>query len=415
MNKKIFRACFFTLIFFLVFTLTVSAKPKTSLDRINDQQSGGFTIFVPVIKRPDISAPTVVSSIPIKGAVGIETTANIIIQFSEAIRQDTITSTTIRLRNSSNTVVTSVLTYNPSLFSVTIDPSSNFGYSSSYTVTVLGGASGVKDLAGNSMSTSQTITFTTVPDPTPSGAIVADHNSISSFSSIPPTYLQAAAAIKTLFMHQSTGESIDYMGLKCLAGLRNWEDFPQECSTYAPNDPYDDRNWNWQIWAEPMADAPGKTDEWVSVVNAQQQNYTVLGMKFCYVDGWNQDFDYYKTKMEQLEQAYPQKTFIWSTSVLWAQSEVGGNLDSATNIQTFNQQLRAYARANNKVLYDLADIESHDPNGNFCQSNGVEALCTAYYTGMGGGGGGHPDVNGSIRLAKGFWHLMARISGWSGN
>ena len=249
------------------------------------------------------------------------------------------------------------------------------------------------------------------------GAFIADHNSLPTFSSIPLSYLKAAAAIKTLFMHQSTGNNIDFLGLQCLAGLHgDPENFPKECVTYAlnPYNPYDDRNWNWQEWAEPMADAPAKTDQWVSVVNAQQQNYAVLGMKFCYVDGWNQDFDYYRTKMQQLEQAYPQTTFIWSTSAIWAQSEVGGNLDSAGKIQTFNHQLRAYALSNNKILYDVADIESHDPNGNFCQSNGIEALCDAYYTGMGGGGGGHPNAVGSIRLAKGFWWLMARIGGWNG-
>ena len=165
-----------------------------------------------------------------------------------------------------------------------------------------------------------------------------------------------------------------------------------------------------------MSDAIAKTDQWVSVANAQQGNYDVLGMKFCYVDGWNQDFNYYRQAMEQLEQAYPSKTFIWTTSALWSESAAGGgNLPSCQNIQLFNQQLREYARTNNKVLYDIADIESHDPDGNYCQVEGCEALCNVYSDGQGGGGGGHPDVDGSIRLAKGFWWLMSRISGWDGN
>jgi hypothetical protein len=253
------------------------------------------------------------------------------------------------------------------------------------------------------------------------GAIISDDTTIGKFNTIPSSVLSAAAAIKTLFMHQSTGNNIEYMGLECLAGLQNDESFfPQECINRAltPYSPYDDRNWNWQLWSEPMADAIAKTDEWVSVANAQQSNYQVLGMKFCYVDGWNQDFNYYRQKMEQLEQAYPQKKFIWTTEALWNKSELdSGNapIDSCLNIQDFNQQLRTYARANNKILYDLAAIESHDLNGNLCQSNGCEALCDGYYSGNGGGGGGHPDVNGSIRLAKGFWWLMARISGWNGD
>lgn len=253
--------------------------------------------------------------------------------------------------------------------------------------------------------------------PAQPGAIIADHTAIGRFASIPSSSLTAAAAIKTLFMHQSTGNNIEFLGLECLAGLRGDEsNYPQECITYAQNVyvPYDNRKWNWKLWDEPMADAIAKTDQWFSVANAQQSNYQVLGMKFCYVDGWNQDFEYYRQQMESLERTYPQKKFIWTTSALWAKSELDSGaapIASCENIQDFNQQLRTYARANNKILYDLAAIESHDLNGNLCQSNGCEALCNGYYS----DGGGHPSNEGSIRLAKGFWWLMARISGWNGN
>jgi hypothetical protein len=263
-------------------------------------------------------------------------------------------------------------------------------------------------------------TSTPGPSPTPvprtGNAIIADDTVIPSFTNIPASALQSAAGLKTLFMHQSTGDLIAYEGLGCLAGLRDDPSYyPPECLTYAqhPYNPYDDRNWNWKMWDEPMADAIAKTDQWVTVVNSQQQNYQVLGMKFCYVDGWNQDFDYYRSKMEQLEAAYPDKIFIWSTSALWSQSTMDsdpGLSISIDNINTFNQQLRAYAAANDKILYDIAAIESHDTNGNLCQSNGYEALCDDYYD----SGGGHPNATGSIRLAKGFWWLMSRVGGWNG-
>ncbi len=269
---------------------------------------------------------------------------------------------------------------------------------------------------------SPTASPTLFPTPTstsmpPSGDfIVADHTSISRFPSIPESAVKNAAALKTLFMHQSTGSSINGLGLECLQGTSSFDEYPEmaECLTYTDYY-YDRRNWNWSPWAEPMADAIAKTDEWVSVVHAEQQNYQVLGMKFCYVDGWNQDFEYYRQKMEELERAYPDKTFIWTTSVLWAKSMIDGGLNpmSYEAIQTFNQQLRAYAIAHNKILYDMADMESHDSNGNPCRSNNnYEALCEEWYTGWPGGGGGHLNAYGSQRLAKGFWWLMARISGW---
>jgi hypothetical protein len=253
--------------------------------------------------------------------------------------------------------------------------------------------------------------------PPRTNAIIADHTVINEFTAIPSIYLSAASGTKTLFKHQSTGDNIEYLGLQCLAGLHDDPTFPQECSDYAQNpySPYDNRQWDWEMWANTLSDAEFKTDQWVSVVHARQSNYQVLGMKFCYVDAWNLEFDYYRQAMEELESTYPHKKFIWATTALPAESQVVNDLAMAQNTQRFNQQLRAYAIANDIILYDLAAIESHDPNGNYCQSYGYEALCNVYYTGWGGGAGGHPDVDGSIRLAKGFWWLMARISGWDGN
>ena len=60
-------------------------------------------------------------------------------------------------------------------------------------------------------------------------------------------------------------------------------------------------------------------------VNKLASGYQVIGMKYCYVDGWNQDinvaynngYGYYITKMEELERQYPDITFIYATSALW--------------------------------------------------------------------------------------------------
>jgi len=244
-------------------------------------------------------------------------------------------------------------------------------------------------------------------------AIVADHTAVAQFPLIPRAAIDAAAAKQVLFYHQSTGNNIRDQGLRCLAG-QNGETsvYPDECLEYWNNRQantwpfYVFSNWNWPIWPEPMADAVAKMNQFVTLVNQQQSGYQYIGMKFCYVDGWNEDFADYRTKMENLEKAYPSKTFIWATSALWGESHI-----NCQDIQAFNNNLRAYARANNKLLFDLAAIESR---GNTCRINDCEALCPDYQDGYGGGGGGHPDVEGSMAIAKGFWWLMARASGWSG-
>ena len=57
-----------------------------------------------------------------------------------------------------------------------------------------------------------------------------------------------------------------------------------------------------------------------------------------------------------LETDYPKITFVYMTAHL-----DGSGADGNTNQR--NEQIRAYCRANNKVLFDFADIESYDPDG----------------------------------------------------
>jgi hypothetical protein len=94
--------------------------------------------------------------------------------------------------------------------------------------------------------------------------------------------------------------------------------------------------------------------------------------------------------------------------------------------------MRQYAIANQKPLFDVADILSHDPAGNPCYDNrdGVPydngnnsenypddganrlAICPHYTTETDGGHLGSVSA-GKIRVAKAFWVLMARITGWT--
>ncbi len=262
-------------------------------------------------------------------------------------------------------------------------------------------------------------------------AIVADHTVIDQFSILSQSTIETAAAKKILFMHQSTGEGIRNPGLLCLAGLHgDSSSYPQECVDYANNRTsgswpwYDNTNWNWPIWYQqyggPQADAIAKTDQFVTTINALGANYDVIGMKYCYVDGWNQYrnvgylddirgiYGYYISKMLDLETQFPNKTFIWTTSAIWRQPSGACNsiFNSCEEIYNFNQQVRAYTQQYNKPLYDIADIESHDVNGNPCLVQGYEGMCANWYS----DGGGHLNTNGTIRLAKAFWWLIANLN-----
>ena len=102
----------------------------------------------------------------------------------------------------------------------------------------------------------------------------------------------------------------------------------------------------------------------------------------------------------QLEAAYPDKTIIWWTIPLTS----GGN----PGADRFNELVRQYAREHGKVLFDIADIEAHDPDGNYLTNPAGDEILFAGYT----EDGGHLNWPGRIRVAQAFWVLLARLNGW---
>ncbi len=90
-----------------------------------------------------------------------------------------------------------------------------------------------------------------------------------------------------------------------------------------------------------------------------------------------QMIDRYLAPMTQLELDYPNVTFVYMTGHLDGGGQTG-------NLNVRNQQIRDYCIANDKILYDFADIESYDPDG---LVNYMPLLCTdeCYYDSDGNG------------------------------
>jgi hypothetical protein len=116
---------------------------------------------------PDTTPPTVSSVSPTNGATGVSLTANAVATMSEDIDAATVTTSTVELRNPSNTLITSAVSESsPGV--ITLNPNASLLPSTVYTAKVIGGASGVKDVAGNALASTFTWTFTTIaPDTTP--------------------------------------------------------------------------------------------------------------------------------------------------------------------------------------------------------------------------------------------------------
>ncbi|MBP8304736.1 MAG: hypothetical protein KBE04_11495 [Phycisphaerae bacterium] len=129
--------------------------------------------------------------------------------------------------------------------------------------------------------------------------------------------------------------------------------------------------------------------------------------------------------MAQLEEDYPGVTFVYMT----------GHVDHGddANNKAGNQVIRDYCRANNKVLYDFADIDSHDPNGTYYPF--PHDNCN-YYTGRNGDllgnwalewqdahridvdwfdcDSAHSEPLNANQKAYAAWWLFARLGGWPG-
>jgi hypothetical protein len=132
----------------------------------------------------------------------------------------------------------------------------------------------------------------------------------------------------------------------------------------------------------------------------------------------------YLSLMNKLESEYPDVKFVYMTGHLDG-TGISGNL----NIR--NEQIRKYCRENNKILYDFADIESYDPDGNYYLDKGADDGCN-YNGGLNNWAidwqnrhlkgtdwyecsSAHSEPLNANQKAFAAWWLWARLAGWDGN
>jgi subtilisin len=134
----------------------------------------------------DATPPTVTSTNPARAATGFPIASSITATFSEAVQSATVTTSTYTLKNSAGTSIAgSVTLTNGNL--ATFDPSSSLAASTSYTATL---TTGVKDIAGNAMTTAKSWSFTTAAASTSScgdNLPLVTATSSGSQNSFPPT------------------------------------------------------------------------------------------------------------------------------------------------------------------------------------------------------------------------------------
>jgi len=127
-------------------------------------------------------------------------------------------------------------------------------------------------------------------------------------------------------------------------------------------------------------------------------------------DNTEEGINTYLNTYNQLELDYPDVTFVYMTGHLDG-TGVNGNLYARNN------QIRAYCNNNNKVLFDFADIESYDPDGNYYPNdtdycNWCIEWCKTHD--CPDCGCAHSQCFNCYLKGKAWWWMMARNSGWNG-
>ncbi len=263
-------------------------------------------------------------------------------------------------------------------------------------------------------------------------AVIIDHN-CTDYTQIPDSWIQAVKnSLRIGYGHTSHGSQLvtgmqaleDTLGGVYSSDISGWglEEGVFFNDYWAPGDLGHNGDLTWR-------------DETINMLGLPGNDRNVVMWSWCggCSDNTQQGINTYLNAMNQLEQSYPNITFIYMTGHLDG-SGASGNL----NIR--NQQIRDYCIANGKVLFDFADIESYDPDA---LVNYMPLLCTDNCD-YDSNGDGYQDSNWaqdwidanpgtqlaliagncdscahSMRLncvLKGAaaWWMFARIAGWEG-
>jgi PKD repeat protein len=263
----------------------------------------------------------------------------------------------------------------------------------------------------------------------PTGAIIVDHTR-TNLNAIPSAFVdQARQTLHIAYGHTSHGSQVT----SGMTGLVGFAGAQYAYNTGGSGGALDLRDYYGDFGNLGIAEDLGSPTRtaWAAATRAylaQHPEINVIIWSWCgQVDGTQADIQQYLDLMNGLEHDFATVKFVYMT----------GHTDGAPltgNVPLRNQQIRDYCLANNKILFDFADIESYDPNGTYFGDKLANDACD--YDSNGDGvqdrnwaidwQNAHPGewytcesahsqpLNANMK-AYAAWHLWARLAGWDGN
>jgi hypothetical protein len=237
-------------------------------------------------------------------------------------------------------------------------------------------------------------------------AATIDHNAIAGVASLPQSTMDAIGQQKWFFTHASVGGNM-LGGLDALHASDSTR-YQLATTSVASGSNAPASTVPGTVYGCDR-DNPGWSAKYTifdnSVRNAGWHSPAVgiVMDKLCYIDQDANATTYVNT-MSALETSFPSTVFVYTTMPL----TTGTDNDNILR-NSYNQAVRNYCGANKKLLFDIADIESHDPNGvaSTFTSDGVtyQKLYGDYSS-----DGGHLNDDGAQRVALGWYATAAAIT-----
>ncbi len=239
-----------------------------------------------------------------------------------------------------------------------------------------------------------------------SGEIVIDHTSIEAVASYPQSTMDLIGEQSWYFAHASVGGNmLDGMASlaqsdpsRFLMDINAVDDYEAAPPSPELGTVYENHRGNppWQDKITMFEDAV-RDLEW------RDPNVHVVMNKLCYID-WMADAQVYLESMAMLEAEFPETVFVYMTIPL----KTAQDSESIARAE-YNQTVREFCQGRDCILLDIADIESHDPDGNLVtfNSGGVDyPIMFGDYT----YDGGHLTLAGAERVALGWYAAAAAIT-----